>query len=142
MSQNIKRLDFVPQLDSFRFFAVILVIIAHWILGNIINEIPNGYIGVTFFFVLSGFLISSNLLYVKEGIVASKITKLQALKIFYIRRTLRIFPLYYFALFALLLLLPKIYNDNFLWYVCYLPNIYFYHELHWAECCPIFGLWV
>lgn len=124
-----KRLSFIPQLDSFRFFAVFLVLISHWIPK--FNYLPWGSLGVTFFFVLSGYLISSNLLYLKESINNKEISIPQAFKLFYIRRTLRIFPLYYFAIILLYLLIGKIFEGNVIWYITYLPNILMYREKAW-----------
>lgn len=127
-----QRLQVIPELDSFRFFAVVLVIISHWVPGNIINIIPNGFIGVNFFFVLSGFLISFNLLCTKRDIDNRKISILSAFKIFYIRRTLRIFPLYYFVLIILYLIIPAVFNGSFSWYIGYIPNFLFYKNQHWG----------
>ncbi len=127
-----KKLSFIPQLDSFRFIAVCLVIISHWLPGNIINRIiPNGFIGVTFFFVLSGYLISTNLLYAKESIDAGYLTRGRAFKVFYIRRTIRIFPLYYFVVISVYLLNKNIYDGHIIWYLTYLPNFLVFKEQHW-----------
>ncbi len=126
-----QRLPYISQLDGFRFFAVVLVIFSHWIPFTIINKIPNGYIGVTFFFVLSGFLISSNLLYAKKSLTAGKTTLPHALKTFYIRRTLRIFPLYYFVIFLVLAGAPAAFEGHFLWYAAYIPNFYIFNAGHW-----------
>jgi len=82
-----------------------------------------GWVGVQLFFVLSGFLITGILL---EGLGAHN-----QLKNFYIRRTLRIFPLYYFFLvfFFVFLpatnLMPKWIGDlqvHQIWYWTYLIN--------------------
>ncbi len=126
-----KQLKFIPQLDSFRFFAVMLVILAHWLPGSPLNRIPNGFLGVVFFFVLSGYLISTNLLYLKRSIGQKEISVGQAFKIFYIRRSLRIFPLYYLVLFLLYLINSKIFRGDMIWYVTYLPNILMFKEKIW-----------
>ena len=57
-----------------------------------------GWTGVDVFFVLSGFLIT--------GILYDSQHKTHRYRDFYIRRTLRIFPLYYFVWLAILLLKP------------------------------------
>src|SRR5580704_14630166 len=68
----LKRLSFIPQLDSFRFFSVLIVILYHWLPGYNIFHFAD--VGVGFFFVLSGYLISSNLLYLKQSIDKDEIT--------------------------------------------------------------------
>lgn len=83
-------------LDGLRGLAVIIVVLSHIGEGT---HWPyfRGLIGVEIFFVLSGFLITT--LLIKEKIQTGKIS----LKNFYIRRVLRILPVAYLYLFALLL---------------------------------------
>lgn len=93
-SQN----NYFPQLDGLRFLAVGAVLFCHWA-----QDIPSlhgsaiylGDVGVNLFFVLSGFLITGILLQSKRKNLKTG----QTLVVFYIRRTLRIFPLYYGVLF-------------------------------------------
>lgn len=126
-----KRLPYKPQLDSFRFVAVFLVIVSHWLEGSLINRIPNGFLGVTFFFVLSGFLISTNLLYYKQSVDGGKLSITGALGKFYFRRTLRIFPLYFLVLALLYLGNKSIFQDNASWYFLYVPNFLILKEQQW-----------
>ncbi len=90
--------------DALRFFSFFLVFLQHI---PFLNNTPfrffsnSGGIGVTFFFVLSGFLISYILLH--EKIATHKIN----LKNFFIRRVLRIWPLY-FAMILFAFLTPYI----------------------------------
>ena len=91
----------LPSLDGLRAVAAFLVVFYH--LG--MNWAPGG-LGVLTFFVLSGFLITWLLL--KEEDKSGKIS----LKLFYIRRSLRIFPAFYaywLLVSAALLLMHKRY---------------------------------
>lgn len=94
---------YYKYLDSYRFLAVFLVLLSHWIPKFFA---PLGKFGVDMFFVLSGFLITEILLKQREKIenqpTVSK--KVHTLKMFYIRRALRIFPIYYLVIFIFLLL--------------------------------------
>ncbi len=83
--------------------------------------------GVTLFFVISGFLITSLLL--KEKRTKGHIN----LKKFYIRRTLRIFPLYYCVLLIYVLLVyileleslaGKAFFDNLKYFATYTSNVF------------------
>jgi len=89
---NYRRL---PCLDGLRCLSVLLVLISHstdvrhpaW-LDTIAKWIPPGTTGVQAFFVLSGFLITFLLL--KEKLKHGNVS----LKLFYVRRALRILPAY------------------------------------------------
>jgi len=74
----------LPALDGLRMVAVLLVVLYHF--G--FQSIPGGH-GVLTFFVISGFLITWLLL--KEADTYGAVS----LRLFYIRRTLRIFPAFY-----------------------------------------------
>jgi len=73
-------------LDGVRAIAVILVFLTHYV-GYRIRF--TGWTGVNIFFVLSGFLIT--------GVLFDNRDEPFRFRNFYIRRTLRIFPLFYFA---------------------------------------------
>jgi peptidoglycan/LPS O-acetylase OafA/YrhL len=81
---------YFSSLDIFRFFSILAVIWQHggagpsWLPGS-----ERGFLGVDFFFVISGFLIVTLLL--RERDRAGRIS----LRGFYLRRCLRIFPIYY-----------------------------------------------
>src|SRR5690606_15550484 len=97
---------FFANLDGLRFFSFFGVFLFHFyksLFDNIKETYPavyevgeflfqNGSLGVNFFFVLSGFLIT--FLLIKERELTSKIN----IKNFYVRRILRIWPLYYICL--------------------------------------------
>ena len=83
---------FYPALDGLRTVAFMLVFLQHF------DQLPWGWCGVNFFFVLSGFLITGILFDTRDD--AHRARK------FYTRRTLRIFPLYYALMLLLLLFWP------------------------------------
>lgn len=103
---------FFPHLDALRFFAFLAVFVNHTFnsLGYynsdqtyqfiVKNFFSNGDLGVSFFFVLSGFLITYLLLEEKTNTGRIDIKK------FYVRRVLRIWPVYFLVVGTGLLLLP------------------------------------
>jgi peptidoglycan/LPS O-acetylase OafA/YrhL len=104
---------FFPSLNGLRFIAAFMVIIHHleqikqlFGLPNVFFEWPiiklMGELGVTLFFTLSGFLITYLLLAEKEKYQTIDVKK------FYIRRMLRIWPLYYLIIILGLFVLPHI----------------------------------
>lgn len=76
------------NLDSIRFYAFLGVFLYH------LKFLDGGYLGVQAFFVLSGFLLTPNLIELKKFDFG------QFLSTFYGRRALRIFPVYYAYLFV------------------------------------------
>jgi peptidoglycan/LPS O-acetylase OafA/YrhL len=91
-------MKYIPALDGIRALAILLVLLFHWFpVDHWVNVLPNGPIGVTLFFVLSGYLISNILM----GQQAAG-TFLHSFKNFVIRRALRIFPIYFLVLLGLL----------------------------------------
>ena len=101
----------VKELDGLRGIAVALVMALHLfkragyftehpILEGFITFTTVGWVGVDIFFTLSGFLITSILLKSK--------TDEHYFKNFYVRRALRIFPLYYAAILFVLFFAPKV----------------------------------
>ncbi|MGH9759545.1 MAG: acyltransferase family protein, partial [Blastocatellia bacterium] len=88
---------FFPNLDGLRFCAFFLVYLSH---GLLIGRL--GDIGVSFFFVLSGFLITYLILAEVDA------TGSVDVKAFYIRRILRIWPLYYAVVVFAFLIYPAL----------------------------------
>jgi peptidoglycan/LPS O-acetylase OafA/YrhL len=104
---------YFPGLHGLRFFAAMMVVFSHVELMKDYHGYPNlyasnlavyesGRMGVTLFFVLSGFLISYLLLTEK------KVSGSISVKKFYGRRILRIWPLYYLLVFLTFIVLPRI----------------------------------
>jgi len=129
----------IPALDGIRGLAILLVLCfhlftsnpetGHWFFDFANRTILSFYLGVNLFFVLSGFLIT--------GILLNTLHQPHFFKTFYIRRTLRIFPLYYGVLFLLLLLTRPL---HFVWsgwqyyYLTYSANLPF-----WRTQAPFLG---
>jgi peptidoglycan/LPS O-acetylase OafA/YrhL len=91
----------IHNLDALRAVAVLLVVVFHYRLLAV------GWIGVWIFFVISGFLISRILLSYKARFALG-----DYLGVFYARRALRIFPIYYlyvglWSVVALVAFVPK-----------------------------------
>jgi peptidoglycan/LPS O-acetylase OafA/YrhL len=94
------------QLDALRAFAVLAVIVQHTV--PLPPAVKLGRTGVRLFYVLSGFLITGILLRARRGCPGGREGR-GALRSFYARRFLRIFPLYYLVLgLAVLLALPAV----------------------------------
>ena len=105
---------YLPALDAFRALAVSLVIFHHYCGGPDVI----GPIGVWIFFVISGFLITRILLNARTDTPGDS---RRALFNFYIRRFLRIFPLYYFVLILSFAVSVK-FRESWYWYATYLQN--------------------
>src|SRR5689334_7860712 len=90
--QRYQQSRFFPALDGLRCVSILGVIAFHSGLTNPSFFGRNGGLGVEFFFVISGFLITTLLLRERSD------TGFISLKKFYIRRSLRIFPMYFTVL--------------------------------------------
>lgn len=141
----------LEPLDGIRAFAIVWVVAFHTFLGlgvhtpahlfaPMVQETPfflrwllKGDWAVDVFFVLSGFLIGHILM------MEIKRTGTIDLKRFYIRRTLRIFPIYWFMVFVaggVSLVQSNFRLDIFLINLFYIQNFFppdmFYYEVTWS----------
>ncbi len=134
----------IKNLDTFRAIAAIVVMIGHielfrqnnW--GNSLSEVvPSGHTAVMMFFVISGFLITFLLTKEKEkyGTIS--------LKDFYLRRVLRILPLYYLILLVSSLFFvatPKF--STIAYAITILPNISHASGCGWSVSPQIWAIGV
>lgn len=119
-------LKYMKQLDGLRAFAVFAVLYVqylpdkkYWLFG-----IYWGEFAVRLFFVLSGFLITGILLKCRQYVALEQQTALLVLRQFYIRRFLRIFPLFYITLaLAAVINIPPV-RETIYWHILYLSNFY------------------
>ncbi|QNI35251.1 acyltransferase family protein [Edaphobacter albus] len=104
----------ISSLDGLRGAAVLLVVFFHYFPRNHAGALSQlasiGWVGVDIFFVLSGFLITS-ILYEQRGAK-------HYFRNFYMRRVLRLSPLYYFLFVIVLLSTPILHIQ--------------WRPLHWA----------
>lgn len=107
----------VAELDGLRGIAIAVVVIYHFTGASTplarATGAQFGYLGVTLFFVLSGYLIT--------GILLSMRSRADYFRAFYARRALRIFPPYYLMLVVGLLLSVLIYGPQPVreWLTCF-----------------------
>ncbi len=121
--QEYLRTKYFGALDGLRCLSILMVIGFHAQL-TCTSFFHTGQYGVSLFFVISGFLITTLLL--REQMTSGTIS----LKNFYIRRTLRIFPLYYATLFIYIALVvltshgPErgVFFHNLPWFFTYTNN--------------------
>ncbi|MFN8295944.1 MAG: acyltransferase [Chitinophagales bacterium] len=140
---------YFENLDAIRFIAAMMVFLGHVMvktyaylpingtfMEKFLLSISNGGTGVSIFFVLSGFLITY--LLITEYEISDKID----LKKFYIRRILRIWPLYYGVVFFSFLLYPFLKSlvgmnnplgSNFIYHLFFLSN---FDVIHIQHTCP------
>ena len=147
---------FFPNLDGLRFFCFLSVFLSHSFYTNnttimadpvykgISYGITNGGIGVNFFFVLSGFLITYLLLVEKQTFNKIHVGK------FWMRRILRIWPLYFacvffgFAIFPMIRELansPGNSTGSLVHYLFFLSNLDVVQKQVWPDTQTLAVLW-
>lgn len=116
-----KKRYYYPPLDGLRGTAVVMVLLFH--LFEYVSIFQGNWISVDLFFAISGFLIT--------GILLRHGNEPRSLKTFYIRRGLRILPMYYLSLLVIVFFLPQAitrsfnmqyFRDNQWWLWLYVQN--------------------
>ncbi|MEE9438640.1 MAG: acyltransferase [Saprospiraceae bacterium] len=140
---NFSDKKYFPLLDGLRGLAISLILIRHCIKSdNAIIDlmVQKCWIGVDIFFALSGFLITNILLNDKgnKGYFSR----------FYIRRILRIFPLYYFTLIVVFLIIwyfqledQYVFIENWGCFFTYTQNILFAFDNEEHNMLMLFHFW-
>jgi len=125
-------MNHIKALDSIRAFALFGVIVSHWLIGTPWLSVFNpGQLGVNTFFVLSGFLITGILFRNREKAEMEGNSKKAVIKNFFVRRSLRIFPIYYLTIFTFLVFEAATnthIKESFIYFLTYTSNFYFYKK--------------
>lgn len=137
-------MEYLKQLDSLRALAVFAVLYSHFIAWRlttipILKPLNWGRMGVDLFYVLSGFLITAILIKNKINVDNGNDTIVGTIKTFFIRRVLRIFPIYYLTLLvAFVLSVPNI-RDLVWWHLTYTTNFFIAINGDWIP--PVGHFW-
>ncbi len=136
----------IKPLTSLRFFFAFMVLLSHC--GSIDSYFDRhvfqeGFVGVSFFFVLSGFIIAYNY---REKIEHGTISRQK----FWVARIARIYPLHIFTVFIALLLHTELWQNGVSWIIHLVPNLFllqafipknsFYYSFNspsWSLCCEM-----
>ena len=100
--------SYFPSLNGIRAICALMVLKIHtdWTFAGAQRILDSGFLGVDMFFAISGFLIVTLLL--RERDASGRID----LRQFYVRRTLRIFPIYYLLIGFLFVLAVATYGHS------------------------------
>lgn len=112
----------IAQLDGLRALAIAGVMLFHSEFAFLERTVPL-WLGVHLFFVLSGFLIT--------GILLRGERSAEFVGGFYIRRALRLFPLYYLV-FAIMALFSQELREAWPYYTFYSANIWIFKNMRWG----------
>ena len=122
----------MPQLDSLRAFAIGGVMLQHFHYPQLNRFVPF-WLGVQLFFVLSGFLIT--------GILVRGQPTAKFIGGFYLRRGLRLFPLY-FLVVAIIAVFSQELRDAWPYYTFYGVNFWVAKNMQWGVATHFWTLGV
>jgi len=127
----------VSQLDALRAFAIGVVMIHHY---RDTRFFLSGF-GATLFFVLSGFFATKTLLKLRSGVETGRASAVQSIKTFYLKRWLRLWPLYYLVLALTLVLGVENARSSLIWNAVFLSNIHVLMTGSWSgRFSPLWSL--
>lgn len=134
---------YIKELDSVRAIAIILVLIWHGLPQDpFLRKFLPGPTGVNLFFVVSGFLITQILLDNRNKAERSNGRKGTILESFYIRRVLRIVPIYILTIVATALLRHTLSlgygKEELVSNITYTTNFFIYIKQYWPIATPHF----
>jgi peptidoglycan/LPS O-acetylase OafA/YrhL len=131
------RIEYMPQLDSLRAFAVMAVVISHYTpYGG-----GSGNFGVRLFFVLSGFLITRILLDARSALDTRQSTAGHEMRVFFSRRALRLYPPLIIVIGLGTLSGVESLRSTWWWHITYLSNVYFAIRRDWeGALTPLWSL--
>jgi peptidoglycan/LPS O-acetylase OafA/YrhL len=110
------------QLDGLRAIAVFAVILCHTLDPHRHSWSQKGAFGVQLFFVLSGFLITGILMDARRDATDVSQPMGAVVRAFYVRRVLRIFPVYYVTLAVAAVMGIEGMREDLGWNLTYLSN--------------------
>ena len=119
-----RALRYEPCIDGWRAVAAAMVLAAHFFPHH---APPNAWTqlgenGVIIFFIISGYLISTILFAAKEQVETARLRTGGALRRFYIRRVLRIAPIYYGSILAMCVAGSQPVREGVWWHLTYTTN--------------------
>jgi peptidoglycan/LPS O-acetylase OafA/YrhL len=114
---------YLPALDGLRAIAVLGVLLSHY--AAAVPWVFYGALGVQLFFVLSGFLITGILLRARADAAEAGASRLSVVGHFYVRRALRLLPLFYAVLAIAWLVDFETTRSTVLWHALYASNLRF-----------------
>ena len=134
------RTEFHTELEGVRGYAFLLVFFAHYTYPLMVHHnrwtfpfrvlVDLAWVAVPVFFVLSGFLITGILLRTRE--------RQRFFRVFYARRAIRVFPLYYLIVLSMGLIGISLHNDM----EGYWTNLFYVQNLWPAHVNLMRGIWI
>jgi len=116
---------YVKGLNGLRALAVVLVFLSH---KAHLDAIDAGQLGVWLFFLISGYLIIGELHRNRLRVEARNARRAAVVYVFFMKRALRIFPVYYLLLIALTIAHASFYqrdvNLGLAWHYSFLSNVW------------------